>query len=339
MKVRSLTRVPSYRHHGSPPRRRSPHGLLRRRCRRGSALLHPLHVTHRVCLLGDSIEEKGRKSDRTGKEIRCRVEALRRSTAPPIRGPPVQVDALGLVGAAAARVRRLRRPAYRFRRKAGLRQLGQGCGKPEGAPLRLPPEDATGAKATHRPRPWWVRRPRCRPAATTTRPGRAAAVGSAHGRARRWSSCSRIWWRRWRSSNAAAACCIGRVWPPLLDPLLALDLPPRRRSAASIADAPSALGPPPPGASAAPSTGSGGSYAAGGRSRGDEAAPSTGSGGSCAARRRGVASGGRRRTPPAGAGREGAPPCVVVDGLGRELCACAVGGRGAAAGGGNEWKG
>ena len=158
MKVRSLTRVPSYRHHGSPPRRRSPRGLLRRRCRRGSALLHPLHVTHRVCLLGDSIEEKGRKSDRTGKEIRCRVEALRRSTAPPIWGPPMQVDALGLVGAAAARVRRLRRPAYRFRRKAALRQPGQGRGKPEGAPLRLPPEDATGAKAAHQPRPWWMRK-------------------------------------------------------------------------------------------------------------------------------------------------------------------------------------
>ena len=163
MKVRSLTRVPSYRHRDSPPRRRSPRGVLRRRCRRGSALLHPLHVTHRVCLLGDSIKEKGRKSDRTGKEIRCRVEALRRFMAPSIRGPPVQVDTLGLVGAAAARVRRLRRPAYRFRRKAALWQPGQGRGKPEGAPLRLPPEDATGAKATHRPRPWWVRRPRCRP--------------------------------------------------------------------------------------------------------------------------------------------------------------------------------
>ena len=192
MKARSLTRVPSYRHRGSPPRHRSPRGLLRRRCRRGSALLHPLHVTHRVCLLGDSIEEKGRKSDRTGKEIRCRVKALRRSTAPPIQGPPVQVDKLGLVGAATTHVRRLRRSAYRFRRKAALRQPGQGRGKPEGAPLRLPPEDATGAKAAHRPRPWWVRRPRCRPAATTTRPGRAAAVGSAHGRARRWSPCSRI---------------------------------------------------------------------------------------------------------------------------------------------------
>ena len=58
---------------------------------------------------------------------------------------------------------------------------------------------------------------------------------------------------------------------------------------------------------------SGGSYAAGGRSRGGEAAPSTGSGGSCAAGRRGVASGGRRRTPPTGSGRKGEPPCVVVD--------------------------
>jgi len=41
--------------------------------------------------------------------------------APPIRGPPVQVDVLGLIGAAAARVRRLRWLAYRFWRKAALR--------------------------------------------------------------------------------------------------------------------------------------------------------------------------------------------------------------------------
>ena len=74
MKARSLTRVPSYRHRGSPPRRRSQRGFMRRRCRPGSALLHPLHVTHRVCLLGDSIEEKGEKirSNREGNPMQGR---------------------------------------------------------------------------------------------------------------------------------------------------------------------------------------------------------------------------------------------------------------------------
>lgn len=78
------------------------------------------------------------------------------------------MDMLGLVGAATARVRRLRRPAYRFRRKAAQRQPGQGRGKPEGAPLWLPPEDATGAKAAHRP---------------GCRPGSLPAL-AAHGRVR-----------------------------------------------------------------------------------------------------------------------------------------------------------
>ena len=41
----------------------------------------------------------------------------------------------------------------------------------------------------------------------------------------RWSTCSRIW-RPWRLSNAVVARCMGRVRPPLLDPLLALDLLP-----------------------------------------------------------------------------------------------------------------
>ena len=72
-----ITRVPCWPH-GSGPHRR---------CHLGTVLPRPLHVTHRVCLPGGSLEEKRRKSDEGVKRGRNPMQGRSRGLGPRATGP------------------------------------------------------------------------------------------------------------------------------------------------------------------------------------------------------------------------------------------------------------